>query len=163
MNYLIYIEHSAENLQFFLWYKDYAKRFAQADTADIALSPEWTQTMEDDAIAKIRKDNAEKMRAEPAIAAEMFKGTDFEKGAIDAHSGNPFTTPPRTPRGADDKDSIHTDPSMPPSLAQTYKSQASEAFYSAGAKTPCKFTITIHPVYKTWATNNDSHHPTFPR
>lgn len=138
MNYLIYIEHSAENLQFFLWYKDYVKRFNEADTKDIALSPEWTQSMEDDSIARIRKDQAEKMRNELAVATELFKGTDFEKGVTDVHSGNPFTTPPRTPRGADDKDSIHTDGSMPPSLAHTYKSQASEAFYAAGVKTPCK-------------------------
>lgn len=138
MNYLIYIEHSAENLQFFLWYKDYVKRFESADTTDIKLAPEWTQAMEDETIAKIRKDNAEKVRAEPAIANELFKGTDFEKGA-ETTVGNPFDTPPRTPKAHDDGDSVHTDSAVPPSFATTYKTQASEAFYAAGAKTP--FTI----------------------
>ena len=36
-------------------------------------------TSKDETIAKIRKDNAEKVRAEPAIASELFKGTDYEQ------------------------------------------------------------------------------------
>ena len=82
MNYLIYIEHSAENLQFFLWYKDYVKRFGNADTTDLHLSPEWTQAMEDEVVTRLRKDNAEKMRPEPAAAAELFKGTDLYRTLI---------------------------------------------------------------------------------
>jgi hypothetical protein len=82
MNYLIYIEHSAENLQFFLWYRDYARRFAGANTADLALAPEWTQTMEDEAVGRIRKEHAEKVRKAPKPAAGIFKGTDFDKGSV---------------------------------------------------------------------------------
>jgi hypothetical protein len=81
MNYLIYVERSAENLQFFLWYRDYERRFADAKTADLALAPEWTQTMEDEAVARIKKDHAEKARKAPKEVAEVFKGTDFERGA----------------------------------------------------------------------------------
>lgn len=143
MNYLIYVEHAAENLQFYLWYKDYVKRFGEAHPSDLALAPEWTQAMEDDAVAKIRKDHAEKMRPEPK-AAEIFKGSDFEKQPLEAPpvSSNPFSTPPRTPRGGSgsgsDDDSVHTVPqSVTFSNATSYKSQAGDAFRSAGAKQPC--------------------------
>ncbi|PNY26248.1 Regulator of G protein signaling superfamily [Tolypocladium capitatum] len=124
MNYLVYVEHSAENLQFWLWYKDYVKRFDSADTADLALAPEWTQAMEDDATAKMRKDHAEKLRPGPR-AAEMFKGTDFEKQMLEATGANPFNTPPRTPHsGAGEHDSLQTVPrSMPSLAASSYKSR----------------------------------------
>jgi hypothetical protein len=143
MNYLIYIEHSAENLQFFLWYKDYVKRFITADTPDIGLSPEWTRSMEDDAVARVRKENTDKLRHEPAIAAELFRGTDFEKQAHhEAAGANPFSTPPRTPRAASDTDSTFTDSTALPSTTGSYKMQANDAFQTAGAKTPCKFMPT---------------------
>ncbi|KAM3541703.1 hypothetical protein ARSEF1564_005392 [Beauveria bassiana] len=136
MNYLIYIEHAAENLQFFLWYRDYAKRFADADTTDLHLSPEWTQTMEDEAVARIRKDNADKMRPENAVAAELFKGTDFEKQGHETGSSNPFTTPTRISDDSPDQASVYTASQAPTTAVNTYRSQASEAFNAAGAKQP---------------------------
>ncbi|KAJ6779934.1 hypothetical protein PWT90_05355 [Aphanocladium album] len=138
MNYLIYIEHSAENLQFFLWYKDFVKRFGAADTTDLRLSPEWTQAMEDEVVARLRKDNAEKQRPDNAVAANMFKGTDFEKQGLETGASNPFTTPPRTAHGSD-QESVYTVSHAPTSTVATYRSQASEAFNAAGAKQP--FTI----------------------
>ena len=41
MDYLTYIQHNAENLQFYLWLQDYRKRFAQKKAQEQALSPEW--------------------------------------------------------------------------------------------------------------------------
>ncbi|KAL2131628.1 hypothetical protein VTI74DRAFT_4812 [Chaetomium olivicolor] len=112
MNYLIYVERSAENLQFFLWYRDYARRFRDAKTADLALAPEWTQAMEDEAVARIKKEHADKVRRPPSRdAAAIFKGTDFEK----AVEGG-------TRPGTDN-----------------LGSQASQAFAAAGVKAP--FTI----------------------
>lgn len=32
MDYLVYVAHDAENLQFFLWYRDYVKRFHEWQT-----------------------------------------------------------------------------------------------------------------------------------
>lgn len=108
MNYLIYIERSAENLQFFLWYRDYARRFAGATTADLALAPEWTQTMEDEAIARIKKEHADTRRKAPKEAAGIFKGTDFEKGTVSV------------------------------TATETSQGLATQAFASAGVKAPCK-------------------------
>ena len=42
LDYLVYVTHDAENLQFYLWLRDYTKRFFALPKADQALSPEWT-------------------------------------------------------------------------------------------------------------------------
>lgn len=143
MNYLIYIEHSAENLQFFLWYRDYSKRFPEAETTDLALAPEWTQAMEDECVARLQKEGAEKIRREPA-AASIFKGTDFEKNAdATIGRGDPFSTPPRTPMSHDDSFSS----TGPSGMGRTnYRSQAREAFAAAGVKQPCTYPRRPGPV-----------------
>ncbi|PHH74361.1 hypothetical protein CDD80_3122 [Ophiocordyceps camponoti-rufipedis] len=138
MNYLIYVEHAAENLQFWLWYRDYVKRFASADTADLDLAPIWTQAMEEDVVARIRKEQAEKLRPEPKATADVFRGTDFEKAAVDHAGSNPFNTPPRTSYSV--AESLSTSPiSMPSGASSGYKSQATVAYDCAGARQP--FTI----------------------
>ena len=44
MNYLKYVEYSAENLQFFLWFRDYSARWEKLSDSDKALSPAWART-----------------------------------------------------------------------------------------------------------------------
>jgi len=41
VDYLVYIEHNAENLQFVLWYRDYIRRFEALPEKKKVLSPEW--------------------------------------------------------------------------------------------------------------------------
>ena len=41
MDYLIYVERNAENLQFYLWYIDYVRRWNELPAKDRALSPKW--------------------------------------------------------------------------------------------------------------------------
>ncbi len=152
MNYLKYIELSAENLQFYLWYQDYVKRFTDAKTSETALAPEWTRAMQEEAISKIQKENTEKLKA-PANSevAEIFKGTDFDaKPALAApivttplspyplsepDSANPFGTPPRTPAN---RSSTLISESVAPSNAASFREHASDAFAAIGAKQPCK-------------------------
>ena len=43
MDYLVYISHDAENLQFWLWLQDYTYRFNAAPRSEQALSPPWSQ------------------------------------------------------------------------------------------------------------------------
>ncbi|MCJ1462570.1 hypothetical protein MMC07_001172 [Pseudocyphellaria aurata] len=42
MDYLVYVTHDAENLQFYLWMVDYFRRFAKAPKEETSLSPKWT-------------------------------------------------------------------------------------------------------------------------
>ncbi|KAK7756655.1 hypothetical protein SLS62_001492 [Diatrype stigma] len=150
MNYLVYVEHSAENLQFFLWYQDYSKRFHEADTPDLALAPEWTPEMQTRTMAMIQKDAADKRRRESPATVAIFKGTDFEKNGgatsagaaagvatlttvIRADSVDPFSTPPSTPGDGDDLSFLSG------SQATTHRPQANDAFDAVGFKQP--FTI----------------------
>ena len=143
MKYLLYIEHSAENLQFYLWYQDYVKRFEATPASDIKLAPEWTREMETAVAAKLQKQATEtsRNREKAAVAAaEMFKGTGFDTTTGDALEleVDPFSTPPPSADGSHpDDDTVSFAPSSQPSSAPTYRSQASEAFVSVGAATPC--------------------------
>ena len=42
MDYLVYVAHDAETLQFYLWLQDYTKRFQSLKSDEKALSPVWT-------------------------------------------------------------------------------------------------------------------------
>lgn len=44
MDYLIYVSHDAENLQFWLWLQAYSQRFYAAPRSEQALSPLWFET-----------------------------------------------------------------------------------------------------------------------
>jgi hypothetical protein len=130
MNFLKYIELSAENLQFFLWYRDYSKRFDQLPASERALSPEWIS----EKAAGDAKPKAALKKADHEVAA-VLEGTDFAKS--DAEKSNPFFTPPVTP-------TTDTHRSYEESIATTtgkvnHAERASAAFESAGLKwKPCK-------------------------
>ncbi|KAI0475796.1 hypothetical protein GGR56DRAFT_674322 [Xylariaceae sp. FL0804] len=125
MNYLIYIEHSAENLQFFLWYRDYVKRFKESNTADIGLAPQWTQAMEEETAARVQREAVEKMKRVTGAAAAMFRGTDFGRTGEGREPLSPATA---------DSASL-----LSGSLASTQRTSTQDAFTAAGAKQP--FTI----------------------
>ena len=74
MDYLVYVEHNAENLQFYLWYKDYVKRFEALSDSEKALSPEWIPTGD---APNLVKDSDKKNSAKRfTIAAMMENGYD---------------------------------------------------------------------------------------
>ncbi|KAI9737880.1 MAG: hypothetical protein M1834_009250 [Cirrosporium novae-zelandiae] len=92
MNYLIYIERSAENLQFFLWYREYVQRFEMLPASEHNLAPEWTKEQADS--------DATAPPMNSGINLAILKGTDFAPGSkpntIDL-GNSPFQTPPRSP------------------------------------------------------------------
>ncbi|KAI9841248.1 MAG: hypothetical protein M1837_000913 [Sclerophora amabilis] len=99
MNYLIHIELSAENLQFFLWYIDYCKRFEQLPAGERALAPEWTAAQAEAAVQSAQVQAVGQKKVSPEAAA-LFKGTDFAGRTtvtVTETGTNPFCTPPRTP------------------------------------------------------------------
>jgi len=135
MNFLKYIELSAENLQFYLWYRDYSKRFEELPVNEKSLSPEW---FGDKAMAE----NKNAPQPVNPDAAAILKGTDFgsdtkinesEKGG-----SNPFFTPPRTPTSLDRRENGQSfDSSYDGSLATSrvdHSKRADGAFEGAGLK-----------------------------
>ncbi len=169
MDFLRYIEFDAENLQFYLWYRDYAQRFAALPESEQKLAPEWTA---EQALAEKTSAEKEKLPKKMAVAAAaVLKGTDFDPNAklgVPEVAPNPFNTPPRTPSAADHD-------SMAPSSTVGYSEDGTtlrpgtidhtkrteEAFEEAGAFQPC----ATHPwscVGMLEADSRSSHNPTLP-
>ena len=97
MDFLVYIEHDAENLQFFLWHRDYVQRWGGLAASEQALAPAWTSEQAQQARNEVL---TEKSQALPANseAAKVLRGTDFDpRNKRNADAPNPFNTPPRTP------------------------------------------------------------------
>jgi hypothetical protein len=94
MNYLKYIEHAAENLQFFLWFRDYSARFNDLADGERALSPEWTrEQVEAEATSAAQQTRTKHANVE---ASAILKDTSFDDGnSTQANErGDPFHTPP---------------------------------------------------------------------
>jgi hypothetical protein len=150
MDFLRYIEHDAENLQFYLWHRDYCKRFAELPVSEQKLAPEWTAEQ-----ALMERTNAEKEKL-PRKAAAVLKGTDFDPHAklgAPEPVPNPFSTPPRTPSAAD-RESVapstvgfSEDGSTLRTGYTDHSKKAEAAFEDAGALQPCKINITCYHAY----------------
>ena len=104
MDFLKYIEYDAENLQFFLWYKDYVKRFFSMPEHEQRLAPEWTP---EQAQAEKKAMESEKPKRAGIDPAAVFKNSELEppKPVMQENGHNPFSTPPRTP-SANDRESL---------------------------------------------------------
>lgn len=127
-----YIEHDAENLQFYLWCRSYTERFRRLPESEKALSPEW-------ALAKTEADvNAihhQLPKMNPAIMAALA-GTDFEKTPRINVQEDPFGgdwNSMRSPSGnKDEKGVIVTTVVHSPRLDKSMTEKAKEAFDDAG-------------------------------
>ena len=141
MNFLKYIELSAENLQFFLWYRDYSKRFDELPASEKALSPEWTGSINSSGEASKLTVQKAQPEAHPDALA-ILDGTDFDSELQNEKTGNnPFYTPPHTPtngsrRTGESLDSY--DDSMTTGKVN-HSERAAGAFENAGLKwKPCE-------------------------
>lgn len=153
MNYLIYIEHAAENLQFFLWYRDYSRRFSELPENERSLAPVWTVEQLDKDVQAIQGAIGPKQQVSVETAA-VFKGTDFAppQASVVEVKGNPFNTPPRTPNG--DRESMapsepawsDTGSTLRSNTNKSFHAKAAGAFEGADLKwQPCKNTISPSP------------------
>ena len=141
MNYLKYIEHSAENLQFYLWFRDYSARFESLPRSEQALSPQWTQAQAEAEAAGNTSANKPSKNVNPQIA-EVLEGTDFADGRAKT-TADPFNTPDETPSLEEKRDTFSEYGSsngdmktMVSSVAA--RSVADSAFDDAGMKwKPC--------------------------
>ncbi|KAK3671521.1 hypothetical protein LTR78_008620 [Recurvomyces mirabilis] len=138
MNYLKYIEHSAENLQFFLWYRAYCAKWDALPQSERALAPIWTA---EQAEAELAGNTAHSQPKQVnAHVAAALKDTDFADGApkVTNDRADPFDTPEHSSvdekRGPmSDYGSSYADEKT---LASSYVAQsvASQAFDEAGMK-----------------------------
>jgi hypothetical protein len=151
LNYLKYHERAAENLQFFLWYQDYVKRFNEMPASERALAPEWTEAHAETE----RKEYRQQLRAkgpQNAVAQELFKNSDFEEKAVvnesvDTSNLTPFDNP--TPSedvtrtlSSDSKDRPISSVAGMKSFVSGYSQKAESAFEESGLNKPCKFSRT---------------------
>jgi len=146
MNYLKYIEHDPENLQFYLWYKDYVQRFTTLPDSEKCLSPEWTaeQAQADSAAYRARFDS-KKMAPETAATMKGFEtekenDVEAEKASKSSEDGNPFNDSRESTLA--NRDSPSTETQTLSNTSQTTKSaysqRAENAFDEAGLKwKPC--------------------------
>ena len=96
MNFCLYLEHSAENLQFYLWFQDYKERFHQASQSEKDLSPKWTFQEQEDTIERVKAEARQlaAKRVSSQSTRGIFKGIDFSVSS--RKTDNPFVTPPST-------------------------------------------------------------------
>jgi hypothetical protein len=168
MNFLLYIENSAENLQFYLWFRDYSKRFDELPEDEKKLSPEWVheqpkaKVTQSKAISDVDISAEDKRKADAEVAAAI-KGTDFDtkvKLTVTEIGHNPFNTPPRTPVG----DRVSIDPStsgwnedsstLMSSTATSHAKKAANAFETAQTLQPCR-SAPVRSRY--WSLMHHSH------
>jgi hypothetical protein len=148
LNYLKYIERAPENLQFFLWYKDYQNRFDELPASEKALAPEWTESHVENERKAYR---AELKKRHPNHAAEeLLKETAFNEKTIEVERADSFPfndARETTSRGSEtgpgatssfDDSSLH--PTMGTKSVMSGHTQKTEsAFEDAGLTQP--FTI----------------------
>lgn len=140
MNYLIYVERSAENLQFYLWHKDYTNRFASLPQSDLVLSPEWTEKQR---TLKARPGSKASKPLGITVNESMLKEGDLTPVQL---SPNPFNTPPPSSCGDDKSISSSTAITSDPGPTSTTNSKlnarevAAEAFENAARLQPCVFS-----------------------
>lgn len=153
MNYLVYIEYSAENLQFFLWYRDYVKRFNKLPPSERVLAPEWTVEQAEAEASAIHANTAAAQIPMSKEAAAVFKGSDFgppSVSMVELKNGDPFNTPPRTPTTTGRSESTtalfeFAEPERGPSVnnpRNSFQHKAAEAFAEADLKwQPCRLFL----------------------
>ena len=149
MNYLKYIEHSAENLQFYLWFYDYSARFNNLSEGERALSPEWTREQAEAEAASAAQHTRTKHANTEAHA--ILKDTSFDdsNSAQVNERGDPFHTPPAVSfdesRGGVTSDYASTTGDGT-TLVSSAKARgiASQAFGDAGMKwQPCTLLVLL--------------------
>ncbi|MCJ1466457.1 hypothetical protein MMC07_005076 [Pseudocyphellaria aurata] len=84
MGYLLYVSHDAENLQFYLWFQDYSKRFLATPRTEQALSPLW----DDDAALAVGSDPGPGMPDKrPGLGTEFQFDFDTNEVTLDPITG----------------------------------------------------------------------------
>jgi len=101
-NYLNNKVHCAENLQFFLWLRDYTHRF-NSPGQNLSGITIWTHSQQDDAIQKFHRQlpsTSKKILVSVTtkeVICDVFKGTDFSDDPMTRARGNSAFSGPASP------------------------------------------------------------------
>jgi hypothetical protein len=140
MDYLIYIEHNAENLQFFLWYRDYERRFYDLPGKERVLSPEWIPETKE--VPKLAKDPEKE-----AMKAKRNGPNALNDIGYDSRGAALFTEDRELAAAEDRQASVFCDSrsTTDPSVSDvTSTPTLAEATAQAGLKwQPCRFTSIL--------------------
>ncbi|KUJ18357.1 uncharacterized protein LY89DRAFT_46694 [Mollisia scopiformis] len=143
MDYLIYVEYNAENLQFYLWYKDYTKRFNALPEKDKVLSKEWIPDTK--AIPDLTKDGENTEKKKPkrdgSVANIMEAGYAAKEAIMFSEDEAPLS--PKSPTFHKGHMSLATDGTTTPSLAGSSAPSDAELAAQAGLKWQ---PFTIQPM-----------------
>lgn len=165
MRFLIYIEHAAENLQFYLWFLDYTTRFKALSANEQALSPEMAPFTYGSAEPTNNSNNngPRASRVATKFFADAFTISNTRLAVPPPTKENPFGTPPRTPHspaswrssnyGLDGMNSGMIAPFLDQQerdlLDGNHAAVAAEAFQGVDMKwQPCKlFVLSISTIF----------------
>jgi hypothetical protein len=132
-----YIEHSEENLQFYIWFKSYETRFEQLSSSEKVLVPEWT-------LSQLKADvhTAGQHRASNPIAAFVKDAFDAKtQPTVSVQRIDPFNTPPKPSSFTDESKEVDSDSgtSLSTDARSCVKQNAEQAFDDAGMHwKPCE-------------------------
>lgn len=156
MNYLKYIEHAAENLQFFLWLKDYTLRFKQLDPSQLALAKEWTMSpSETELLASTNAREKRKLDGSPGVPNNASLGASTTSSDADLRDPNgkravsPFNAMARHDSQESGRTNFNgseksfTGYSATQATSLDYRLTAAAAFSSAGLVPPCESHKTV--------------------
>jgi hypothetical protein len=143
MDFLKYVEHSAENLQFFLWFKDYTKRFDQLPESESALSPEWTEAQEETEKAAYQSQLKQKPLAVEAKDILSSHNLATQEESPESQKNDPFNESQdstlKSKAKSPDSESTNRPMSGLTSVMSGHSRGVEGAFEDAGRFLPCKF------------------------
>lgn len=162
MHYLIYVEHSAENLQFYLWLLDYTARFKSLSPNDRVLSSEVVSSAYTciEVTNNSSSDNIIGPRHSKVVTkffGDKFQAPNVQVSVPAPTKGNPFEAPPETPMSPGASSYSFEKPSgsgvIAPFLSETstlrgvdHAVVAADAFQAVGMRwKPCEFFSFFFP------------------
>jgi hypothetical protein len=142
MHYLVYIERAAENLQFFLWYRDYSRRFFLLPHCQQELSPVWTETLQTETDARGGQRATLLQTVSPEVVDIIEESQLASKLQNPKIGWSPFSTPTRSIQGDHDGETLKSGQSdsvkSPATVRSTTMGEAAAAaFERAEHLQPC--------------------------
>lgn len=139
MDYLVYVEYNAENLQFYLWYKDYTKRFNALPENEKVLSKEWIPDFQEapNLTKDAEKGEKKKSKRETSVANIMESGYAAKEAAISGEDEAPLSPPLSPALGNRHASLAHSDTATPSLAGSSALSNAEVAVQAVLKWQPC--------------------------